>query len=140
MGRAWAEAKSPGKKQEEVAARLAQRSQQPSTRMAAYFGQQAIEGHELLTQRRQRESQPRPQGSDKVRKAAQKMAKRAEEKPLPTTFPSTIMGVVQREETVGSAHTGSRALAKTGHGWRRCLSSTSRAADLLRLPRLTCRG
>lgn len=78
--------------------RLSQRSCQPATRTAKYFGEQAIEGHQKLTARRMKDANPRPQGSERTRRAAQRTAKKAEDEPMPTTRGHTIMGVVVSEE------------------------------------------
>ena len=85
--------KSGGRKKEESwADRLSVREDSAPTRTAAFFGEQAVEGHQLLTERRAREANP--QLSDpfflNVQASARRMAERAAETPLPTSTPLTL--------------------------------------------------
>ena len=61
------------------------------TRTVAYFGEQAVEDHHLLTERRQRESFPQLAGHEAARRAAQRIAKIAEGgHAMPTKTPLTL--------------------------------------------------
>ena len=97
-----------GKKEESWCDRLSVKQDSPGVRTAKFFGPQAIEDHHNLTVRRQKEANPRPQGSEGARQAAMRMADLASEKPMPTSRPQTVNGIT-KSTTIMNEHRDYRA-------------------------------
>lgn len=100
--------KSKGKKsggKDSWVDRLSVKEDSSPVRTAKYFGEQAVEGHHLLTERRQREANPHLNDPYfmKVQEAARRMADKAAVDPIPTSRPSTVNGVT-KSETILKQH------------------------------------
>lgn len=77
--------------------RLSVKEDSSPVRTAAYFGEQAVEGHQLLTERRLREAKPQLNDPyfQRVQSAARRMADKAAEDPMPTSRPQTVNGITK---------------------------------------------
>ena len=95
--RSKSKGKKGGNNKDSWVDRLSVKEDSAPVRTAAYFGEQAVEGHQQLTERRQREANPHLNDPYfvKVQEAARRMADKAAVDPIPTTRPQTVNGITK---------------------------------------------